>query len=309
MFAQEIITESWVEYTARCQQHLPHAGEIDELPTQDVEAAVGQLQTQGYCVLDARLAPAAATALADILKLRAKAGHVGESQFVKTKATGSSSTHHLAEQYGLFNCEPAVWGVTASQPEVVRLARELVGDSVRAVDAVVETATTAEATTFVAHRSATSFEIALPQASCPWLLEASWPLVSSKGQGIACEARLVPQSQMSMLPAPLSDTFEAAPEQPGALTVSVPIGAVLLTHGGLWVQRHERSSLPALDGSRLSVHVLYFAKWWNHWREPELQPLFPGTYDAMPSPVQALMPGLHARSREELYELDFVEPP
>ena len=54
-----------------------------------------------------------------------------------------------------------------------------------------------------------------------------------------------------------------------------------------------------------SAHVLFFAKWWNSWLEEDLEPVWPETYAAMPPSVQALMAGLQARAREEVFESAF----
>jgi hypothetical protein len=91
---------------------------------------------------------------------------------------------------------------------------------------------------------------------------------------------------------------------------------VLLCHGGLWARRDARTSLLALQGpnagletasATASLHVLFGATWWNSWMEQDLQPLWPETYALMsPWPAaQALMPGLRARARAELFEPAF----
>ena len=70
------------------------------------------------------------------------------------------------------------------------------------------------------------------------------------------------------------------------------------------MERNRHTSLP-LSSKTASMTVLFGASWWNHWTSEDMEPLWPETYDSMPSTVQALMPGLRAAERRELYEPAF----
>ena len=52
-----------------------------------------------------------------------------------------------------------------------------------------------------------------------------------------------------------------------------------------------------------------YPTWMNNWVEGGHQPLWPETYARMPPEVQRLMPGLHGRRREELYEWEQAQRP
>ena len=241
----------------------------------EVSAAVAKLEAEGFCVLESRLGAEAAQALCK----RMSACHAAHA------------TAGAEALFGAMNVAPAAWAVGASQPEAARIARQLVGPRVRVVDVAVSLGSGAGAE-LCAHRSARMFEVGLPQPECPWLIEGVWALSSG------CEVSLVPASHQSRQPAP--EDGEATVVK----TVKLSPGSVLLCHGGLWMQRSS-TSLPACAGT--AMHVRYFATWWNHWLEDDLQPLWPESYAAMPEAVQALMPGLLGRQRSELYESAFNE--
>ena len=284
------------------------------LPASELEAAAEQLVRDGYCVLPARLPADAISALA---------GRCGRCH---DKGAEDGDEGHEELLYGMMNRERAVWSLAASQPEVVALARQVVGPSVRAFDAASHRCGSGgggELLEVGAHRSADRFEVVMPQPECPWLLEAVWPLttcaaadgsISSHGGG---EVLLVPGSHHSREAHPPSDSH------PATVSVRLPAGSVLLAHGGLWINRHPGSTLPAVSsrgsaarggssgaaaaGSSSVLHVQYYAKWWNSWLEEGLEPLWPETYEAMPPAVQALMAGLRGTSRAELLESAFDE--
>ena len=70
------------------------------------------------------------------------------------------------------------------------------------------------------------------------------------------------------------------------------------------MRRNLHTSLP-LCSKTSSMTVLFGASWWNHWTDEDMEPVWPETYDSMPAAVQALMPGLLASERKEIYESAF----
>lgn len=284
--------EPWEEWADRTRSMLSDEPEA-ALSADEIAMAIATMEEDGYCVLDGRLGASAVTALGEQLGRHTSADQEGAV-------------------FGLMNVAEAAWGVVASQPEVVLIARHLIGPRVRVVDVGSLSPSSSAAgeggTELGAHRSARCFEVAMPQAECPWLIEAVWALAEGGG-----EARLVPGSHRSRQPGLAADTQQLAPAAK-VETVELPAGSVLLCHGGLWVHRDAQTSLPLLlsqhDGAAAaSLHTLYGATWWNSWLEDDLQPLWPSTYEAMPVAVQALMPGLCAETRAEVYEpaFDFNE--
>jgi ectoine hydroxylase-related dioxygenase (phytanoyl-CoA dioxygenase family) len=262
-----------------------------------ISAATTQMERDGYCLLEAQLAPAVVTALSGRLSACC-ARH-------KPTAAGGAV-------FGVMNHEPAAWAVGASHPSAVQIARHLIGHRARVVDVAVASpakpeaaaaATGSPAVAISAHRSASQFETGMPQPECPWLIEATWSLPGRPNADTSVEVTLVPGSHRSR---------RFAPDVEGATTVvRLKRGDVLLSHGALWMERHVDTSLPACartgDGRTTMMHVLYGATWWNHWLEHDLEPLWPETYASMPTAVQALMPGLLAAERSEVFESAFDE--
>ena len=306
--------EPWEDWADRARAMLQLSDEPCAVMREDaIDAAIAKMEADGYVVLDGRLGAGAVTALRQQLRQNTKDGKGEEGCAV----------------FGLMNAADAAWGVVASQPEVVSIARHLIGPRVRAVDVAsvslssVSSSASASAavedgeTELGAHRSARCFEVGMPQAECPWLIEAVWALADG-----GSEVRLVPGSHRSRQPGPAAaaddDSRQPLPAAAKVETIGLPVGSVLLCHGGLWVHRHAQTSLPQLcshrdDGDAAaiapSLHTLYGATWWNSWLEDDLEPLWPLTYEAMPAAVQALMPGLFAETRAEVYEpaFDFGE--
>ena len=258
-----------------------------------VDAAVVQLERDGYCVLEASLEVEAA------------------AQF--SRRILDSYTKHAAEAgatlFGMMNREPAAWAIGAAHPATVRIARRVVGERVRVVDVatapLLPRGPAAPETELCAHKSARAFEVGLPQSECPWLVEATWPLAADQA-GDGCAVTLLPGSHRSRHPGPAPTGTSRQDEKNlhGPITVQLKPGSVLLSHGGLWMQRDLRTSLPLCSGSA-SLHILYGATWWNHWTEEDMEAVWPETYESMPATVQALMPGLLAAERKELYESAF----
>jgi hypothetical protein len=128
------------------------------LPAGAIDAASLQLRTDGYCVLDARLAEAGVAALASRLL---NADH--------RTISGDAAV------FGLMNHEPAAWAVAATQPQLVEIARRAVGPRVRALDVALVRARAAgagaAAAGLSAHRSARQFEVSLKRLliESPWL--------------------------------------------------------------------------------------------------------------------------------------------
>ncbi len=260
-------------------------------PTTDaaVDASVAQLEHDGYCVLEAQLsAEATAKFSKQVLDC------------YKQHADGSTAL------FGMMNREPAAWAIGAVHPATVRIARRLVGERVRVVDVattpLLERGAISSEMKLCAHKSARAFEVELPQADCPWLVEATWPLTD----GECCEVTLLPGSHRSRHPGPAVSTSKLDEQHlyDRSKTIQLKGGSVLLSHGGLWMRRNLHTSLP-LCSKTSSMTVLFGASWWNHWTDEDMEPVWPETYDSMPAAVQALMPGLLASERKEIYESAF----
>ena len=295
-----IAAESYDDWTLRVAKTLGFAAParatqsiLAAVPMTEtaVAAATAKLKRDGYCILEAQLSAEAAAKLSKQV-LDCYNQHASESPTL----------------FGMMNREPAAWGIGAAHPETVSIARHVIGERVRVVDVAITPLQARQRLSseleMCAHKSARAFEVELPQAECPWLIEATWPL-SDEPAGDGCEMTLLPGSHRSRRPGPAVATSE----QDKSLlhesrTIQLKAGSVLLSHGGLWMERNRHTSLP-LCSNTAAMTVLFGASWWNHWTDEDMEPLWPGTYDSMPPTVQALMPGLLASERKELYEPAF----
>jgi hypothetical protein len=188
--------------------------------------------------------------------------------------------------HGLLNLDHRSWALV-SQPELVQLVRKVLGPACRAVDAVSMTPK-ATGAGLAPHRSASLFGVTLPQPECPWFIEAVWALTDY-------HVTLAPRSHLIRnVPRDIKKT--AAAMAATSISVTVPAGSLLVQHPGLWYNEEGG------EGPIVGVRVPIYPTWMNSWLDKSYQPLWPETFAAMPPVVQAMMPGLRGRVREDLYE-------
>jgi len=239
------------------------AGAVKPLSEAEMAAALSQLQADGWCLLPDRLPAELTTDLARSLEV----------------AGGAERA------FGVLNTEERSWAA-ASQPEALKLARSLLGPRCRAIDAVsLLRPAGAAPETLGADASAQLFGVVLPQVECAWLVQTVWALSD-------WEVALVPRSHHTRRAAP------GAEDEPEAVSLTVPAGSVLVTHGGLW----QAVAANASAQPRAALQVPFFPTWLNTWLLPDYEPLWPETLAAMPDEVASLMVGLHGRKRDAVYE-------
>ena len=245
--------------------------------------AVEDLSTYGYCLLEGRLPePQARAMAADFLRLHGDPG-------LAPYRVGGAGYETL---FGMMNHDDRVWDC-AFHPDTVAIARHLLGDTCRAVEACCKPNWPGSAGQWPLHVDSAGDFARVPDI--PWMINTIWMLSDFTVENGA--TRVVPMSHRSRLKRPPTD-LEA--DDPMVRGVTGRAGSVMLWHGGLLHGAGPNVS----DGDvRVGLNVAYYPRWMNNWVEGGHQPLWPTTYERMPPAFRALVVGKVGEVREEEYEV------
>eukprot|EP01044_Picomonas_judraskeda_P004249 COSAG03_NODE_370_length_8522_cov_167.915232_5_plen_133_part_00 len=90
------------------------------------------------------------------------------------------------------------------------------------------------------------------------------------------------------------------------LRIELRAGSVLLSHPALRqsaARGGDRATGRATESeSGVGVRIPNYPTWFNSWLDRRYEPVWPSTFSKMPEAVRAIMPGLHAERREQVYE-------
>jgi hypothetical protein len=250
----------------------------------DIEQAIEEIDTYGYCLLPDLLPADWCNEFAQgCLQLHAddncRADIVGDEYYQTL--------------FGMMNRDDRTWRC-ASHPAAVAVARHFLGDDCRVVEACSKP-TWPGAPHQPLHVDSAGHFRQVPDT--PWMINSIWMLsdftVDNGATGV------VPMSHRSRLRHPPAGLD---PDGPLVQPVIGVAGSLLMWHGGtIHMARAHRGS-----AVRLGLNVAYYPIWFNNWIENGHQPVWPETYERMPEQMQQLCTGKRARHRDDAYESDPV---
>ena len=244
--------------------------------------AAEHLLTWGYCVLQDRLPEEQARAMA--------------ARFLELHDDPRFSEYNTDQKpyqtlFGMLNHDDRVWDC-AFHPDTVAVARHLLGDRFRVVEAASKPSWPGYSGQWPLHVDSAGDFHRVPDV--PWMINSIWMLTDFTVANGA--TRIVPMSHRSRLKRPPAD-LEA--DDPAIRDVTGRSGSVMMWHGGLF---HGAGANTGGD-IRVGLNVAYYPRWMNNWVEWGHQPLWAETWERMPEEYRALCVGKFGRGREGQYEL------
>ena len=244
--------------------------------------AAEHLLTWGYCVLQDRLPEEQTRAMA--------------ARFLELHDDPRFSEYNTDQKpyetlFGMLNHDDRVWDC-AFHPDTVAIARHLLGDRCRVVEAASKPLWPGFKGQWPLHVDSAGDFHRVPDV--PWMINSIWMLTDFTAANGA--TRVVPMSHRSRLKRPPAD-LEA--DDPAIRDVTGRSGSVMMWHGGLF---HGAGANTGGD-IRVGLNIAYYPRWMNNWVEWGHQPLRAETYDRMPEEHRALCVGKFGRRREGQYEL------
>lgn len=247
----------------------------------DVQQAIEHLDMFGYCVLDDRIPPSLADAMAKrFLQLHA------EPQYQKF-ITGDE---HYQTLFGMLNLDDRVW-TCASHPDVVAVASRFLGPNVIVAEACSKPTWPGASHGGLHVDSAHHFNV-VPDV--PWLINTIWMLTDFTVDNGA--TGIVPMSHRSRRKSPPQGI---APDGPLIRPMTGTRGSVAMWHAG----SYHMSRANTTNDVRVGLNIAYYPRWFNVWIEGGHQPTWPETYERMPPEMKRLCPGRLGHKREDVYEL------
>lgn len=248
--------------------------------SRDLSAQVDHLMTLGYCVLEDRIPKEIAASMAQ--------------RFLGLHADPKYRAYIVGDEYyqtlfGMMNLDDRVW-TCVSHPDVVGIARRILGPNCRAVEACSKPTWPGAPARELHVDSAKEFA-RVPDV--PWMINTMWMLTDFTVENGA--TGVVPMSHHSRLKQPPSSI---TPDHPLVKPITGRAGSVLLWHAGAFHVARANTS----EQLRHGLNIAYYPRWMNHWIESGYQPLWPKTYERMPDEMKRLCPGLRGRERAERYE-------
>ena len=249
---------------------------------QELQDAVDHLLLYGYCILENRLPESMAREMAD--------------DFVRMHADAATDAHkHIQPGYetlfGMLNRDDRTWKC-AFHPDTVAIARHILGNSCRVVEACCKPNWPGSQGQWPLHVDSVGSFAQVPDF--PWMINTIWMLSDFTRENGG--TRIVPMSHGACLHRPPT---ELRPDDPSVKSVEGGAGSVLMWHAGVW---HGSGPNVSEQDVRVGLNVAYYPRWLNNWIEGGHQPLWPETYERMPEEYRALCPGKLGNDRELVYE-------
>ena len=244
------------------------------------QQAVDHINTQGYHLFPDAIAASDARAMAeDFLKLHDDPQHAWRIR----------GDQHYQTLFGMLNLDDRVWRC-AAHDDVVAVARCLLGDTCRVVEACSKPARPGSPAQNVHIDSAANFA-RVPDI--PWMINTIWMLTDFTQDNGA--TGVVPMSHtLRRKSPPPYITADSSLIRP----ITGRAGSVLLWHSGLIHLARANTTTQA----RVGLNIAYYPRWMNNWVEAGHQPVTEQAFARMPKKMQSLCPGRLGERREELYE-------
>lgn len=247
----------------------------------DIIAAIEHLDTFGYCILTDRLPALAAELAGRCLEMQ------DDPQY---QAYNTGSPGKSMNMSGMYNLDDRVW-TFVTHPDVLAVVRHFLGDDCRVTEACAKPIWPGWHG-YGLHADEADLFHRVPEV--PWLINTMWMLTDFTAAGGA--TAVVPMSHHCR--------FKTAPDHitedsPLLKVVTGRAGSVLLWHGGTLHTATSNNSQQV----RVGLNIAYHARWFNHYVNTHIEPIWPQTYEHMPADMQRLCSWRRGRTKAEVYEV------
>lgn len=251
--------------------------------TDEIESAIRHLDTYGYCILANRMPADIADKIAErCLEMQ------DDPQF---QAYNSGIPNESTTMSGMYNLDDRVWQFL-THPDVLAIAYHFLGLDCRVTEVCAKPI----------WPGSPGFGLHVDEANCfhkvpdvPWLINTMWMLTEfTENNGATAVVPMSHRCRFKFQPEEIpfeSPLVKIATGQPGS---------VLLWHGGTL-----HTATPNTGHQiRVGLNIAYHARWFNHYVNTHIEPIWHETYDRMPPEMQKLFSLRRGRTKSEVYEMD-----
>ena len=249
----------------------------------EIESAIHHLDTYGYCILADRMPVNLAAEISE----RCLEMH-DDSRY---QDYNSGAPHESTTMSGMYNLDDRVWQFM-THPDVLAVAHYFLGSDCRVTEVCAKPIWPGSLG-YGLHVDEANFFHKVPNV--PWLINTMWMLTDfTENNGATAVVPMSHKCRFKFQPTEIpfaSPLVKVATGQPGS---------VLLWHGGTLHTATPNTG----DQIRVGLNIAYHARWFNHYVNSHIEPIWPETYVRMPPEMQKLFSLRRGRTKSDVYEID-----